>query len=279
MQKSPGEGWSSAFIPASPCSGQTAPRASHCSAGCANRVAGWVGDSPGGSVTATEGPPMGQNNTQLAQVPRQHRVHVPDAGTATGAVLALLEAGTAPHMMQGQLSVPFGSALPAGLRFEAPDPRVFSRTGQPPPEPDRVSGVSWAGTLPLAVPTPLQQPPLSRSAIPMAVSDAQGGSRGCANTILASSRPPLPCDMVPRVPHKRGAAQGSCHVQPRNESPLSPRSCWVAGTESGWRFAKRHPKALWAAGTSLNTAQADRDSAHSPGVTAAPVPWACSHPL
>lgn len=137
MQKSPGEGWSSAFIPASPCSGQTAPRASHCSAGCANRVAGWVGDSPGGSVTATEGPPMGQNNTQLAQVPRQHRVHVPDAGTATGAVLALLEAGTAPHMMQGQLSVPFGSALPAGLRFEAPDPGVFPRTGQPPPEPDR----------------------------------------------------------------------------------------------------------------------------------------------
>lgn len=58
---------------------------------------------------------------------------------------------------------------------------------------------------------------------------------------------------------------------------MSPRFCWAAGTESGWRFAECHPKPLWASGTPLKTAQPGRegDNAHSSGVTPAPAPWAC----
>lgn len=132
-------------------------------------------------------------------------------------------------------TVPFGSPLPAGPSFEAPDPRELPRSGQPPPEPHRRLRVSWAGDLPLAVPMSLQQQPLNLSAIPTGILDAQGGSRGCANT----SWPHLvPLGLVTVSPGSHTgegwAAQGSCHVQPCSASPLSPRSCWVAGTELGW---------------------------------------------
>lgn len=195
--------------------------------------------------------------------------------------MAPLEAGTAPHMMQGQLP---GALCPLDPHFQqgwALNPEIPERFPAVAATP-RARRVSWAGVPPLAVPIPLQQQPSSHSAIPMGVLDAQVGSGGCANM----SWPHLiPLCLVTRSPGSHTgegwAAQGSCHVQPCNVSPLSPRSCWAAATESGWRFAKCHPKPLWAAGAPPNAAQPDGegDSAHSSGVTPAPAPWACSHPL
>lgn len=76
--------------------------------------------------------------------------------------MALLEAGTAPHMMQGHLPMalcPLDPHFQQGWALKLQTPECFPEVGSHLWSLTGVSGVSWAGALPLAVPMPLQQHP------------------------------------------------------------------------------------------------------------------------
>lgn len=182
-------------------------------------------------VTATERPPTGQDNPHRA--PR-----LQGAGTGAqpalgacpwcwhsprGAAVALLEAGTAPQMMQGHLPMalcPLDPHFQQGQAWKLQTPERFPTAGSHPQSLTGVSGVSWAGALPLAVPMSQQEQPLNLSAIPTGVLDAQGGSRGCANT---SWPHPVPLCLVTGSPGShtgQGWAAATCSPA---VSPLCPQ--------------------------------------------------------